>query len=401
MNPFKDTAHGKIPRHLGARRAGLLLAALSLLVLSACEEAFFVPEPGTDPQAIFDQVWTFADQEYSFFDYKNVDWDQARVTYGDRLESETADGGIKEQELFDILADMLFELEDGHVNLVSDFDTSRNAQWYLQPEPNYDYSVLQRYYFTSGGTDTVGDRSLQELVGDAFILMDFTDQAQGDVGYIHYRSFSRAVTAEDMDLVIERFSGDSYTGLIIDVRNNGGGSLSNVYAIAERFNSTGSAVPVLETQVKTGPGREDFSEKRRIMVDAPEGVDIYDKPVVVLTNALSYSATNFFAAVMQGLANERPYIHVMGQATGGGGGLPAYTELSNGWELRVSTTRTFMVDPDPANAGDPSIEGRVGQGGVFPDEVVASPENDPAIGLNVGVDNILEQALAHLRQLSP
>lgn len=360
----------------------MLTALAAVVLLTGCEELFFVQEPGTDPRSIFDQVWTFADREYSFFEYKGIDWDAVREEYEPQITPE-----MDERELFNVLADMLFELRDGHVNLVTDFNLARNWQWFIQEPPNYDSSVLERYYFTSGGTGTVGERSIHEYVGDAFILMDFRDPA-GNVGYIHYRSFGSPVTQDDMDYVIARFSGDDYRGLIIDVRSNGGGSLSNVYTIAERFNTTGAAVPFLEEQVKTGPARDDFSAPRTRAISAPEEVSVYERPVVVLTNAESYSATNTFAAAMQALGNVRADIHLMGQPTGGGGGLPAYTELTNGWTLRVSTTRAFMVDPDAANQADPNIEG-----GVVPDELVTSPD----AGLAAGVDGILEAALAHLR----
>ncbi len=356
--------------------AALVLSAAALF--TSCEELLFEPVPENTPQSIFDQVWTFADQEYSFFEFKEVPWDEKYDEYVQRIEPNMTD-----EALFEVLADMLFELRDGHVNLVSDFDRSRNWQWFLQPDPNYDFSVLERYYFTNGGTDAVGDRSIHQYVGDAFILMDFEDPA-GNVGYIHYRSFGSPVRAEDLDYVIDRFSGDDYKGLIIDVRNNGGGSISNVYAIGNRL--VIEKTRVLEEKVKTGPGREDFSDFRPIYFEPPEESPTYtEKPVVVLTNASGYSATNYFAAAVKGLDN----VTTMGDRTGGGGGLPANTELTNGWELRVSTTRLYTLDPD----GTLSLRQRNVEDGVEPEVEAASPEAD----LANGIDGILEAALARLR----
>ena len=360
--------------------AALVLSAAALF--TSCEELLFEPVPENTPQNIFDQVWTFADQEYSFFDFKEVDWGDARATYEPRL-PETLATQQDQEALFDVLADMLFELKDGHVNLVSDFDRSRNWQWFLQPEPNYDFRVLQRYYFTTGGTDVIGDRSIEQYVGDAFILMDFEDPA-GNVGYIHYRSFGSPVRAEDLDYVIDRSSGDDYKGLIIDVRNNGGGSISNVYAIGNRLVT--EKTKVLEEKMKTGPGREDFSDFRPIYFEPPEESPTYtEKPVVVLTNASGYSATNYFAAAVKGLDN----VTTMGDRTGGGGGLPAYTELTNGWELRVSTTRLYTLDPDDTQ----TLRERNVEDGVEPEVEASSPEGD----LATGTDGILEAALARLR----
>jgi hypothetical protein len=360
--------------------AGLGVLVGMIAVLSSCEELLFESPPDNSPQSIFDQTWTFVDREYSFFDYKDVfdtkSWDDIYDDYEPRISSDMSD-----QELFDVLADMLYVLEDGHVNLRSDFDRSRNWQWFLQDPPNYDYSVLQRYYFTDGGFDTVG-RSIEQYVGDAFILMDFKDNA-GNVGYIHYRSFSNAIREKDMDYVIERFSGNDYKGLIIDVRDNGGGSLGNVTTIGDRLVT--EKTRVAEERVKTGPAHDDFSDLQPLFFEPPEDRPIYEKHVVVLTNQMSYSATNIFAATTKALDD----VTLMGQATGGGGGAPAFTELSNGWELRVSASQYFAME-EANSASDPpyNIEN-----GVEPDEARESTEAE----LATGTDSILEEALAYLR----
>ena len=356
------------------------LAAIAVLIatLSSCEELLFERPPEVTPQSIFDQTWNFVDREYSFFAYKEVfnqkSWEDIRTEYEDQISADMSD-----QELFDLLADMLYELEDGHVNLRSDFDRSRNWQWFLQDPPNYDFSVLQRYYFTDGGFQTVG-RSVQQYVGNAFILMDF-----GDVGYIHYRSFANSVREKDMDYVIERFGGDGYKGLIIDLRNNGGGALGNVTTIGNRL--VESKTKVAEERVKIGPGREAFSEFDPLYFVPPEDRPSYtEKPVVVLTNQMSYSATNIFAATTKAIDN----VILMGQPTGGGGGAPAFTELTNGWELRVSASQYVAVEPEEG-----SIEERNIENGVEPDIEHESTEAE----LAGGVDTILEEALAYLRNL--
>jgi C-terminal processing protease CtpA/Prc len=44
---------------------------------------------------------------------------------------------------------------------------------------------------------------------------------------------------------------------------------------------------------------------------------------------------------------------VLGDTTGGGGGLPVYSELPNGWTFRYSATRTFTPDGFPLELGMP------------------------------------------------
>ncbi len=350
------------------RIAVLVVLAAAAVTLTSCEELFFAQVPDSTPLSIFEQVWTFVDREYSFFDYKGIDWDQKYEDYRPLISNE-----MTNRELFDVLADMLFELKDGHVNLVSGFDRSRNWQWYLDADPNYDYSVLERYYFL----DPVTGRSVHEYVGNAFILMDFADgddtTTNGDVGYIHYRSFGSMVAEEDMDYVIDRFA--NHAGLIIDVRNNGGGAVSNVFTIADRL--TDEVALVAQEQLKTGPGHDDFTPLQILALIPPAGRGTYTKPIVVLTNASCYSATNYFVTVV----GELEHVTVMGDRTGGGGGIPAYTQLTNGWELRVSSGRLF------------TMAGVNVENGIGPDISVSSTEAELATGL----DSILEQALTHIR----
>jgi hypothetical protein len=310
---------------------GVVVAAV--ILLSSCEELLFEEVPDTSPQSVFTQVWDFTNREYSFFDYKGVDWNAVRDTYEPRIRED-----MNDEELFSVLADMLFELKDGHVNLVSDFDRSRNWQWYLDPPPNYDYSVLERNYFVNQD-----GRTIHQYVGDAFILRDFKD-----VGYIHYRSFGSSVRDEDMDYVIETFK--DHNGLIIDVRDNGGGSLSNVYAIGDRLTDT--KVKVAEQQAKNGPGQEDFAPSSAMYLEPREGKSTFTKPVIVLTNGLCYSATNYFVTAVR----ELDHVTTLGARTGGGGGVPAFTVLTNGWELRVSSTRLFTLDGfNVENGIDPDV----------------------------------------------
>src|SRR5690606_33261728 len=91
-------------------------------------------------------------------------------------------------------------------------------------------------------------------------------------------------------------------------------------------------------KIKNGPNQNDFSEPKDLVI---KHFDIEDSSpflgkIALLTNRKSYSASSFFAMYMQ--ANPRCIL--VGDQTGGGGGAPAYTELQNGWFLRVSATQT-------------------------------------------------------------
>ncbi len=331
----------------------ITLALVSLvLILASCEEIFLEADPGMSPEEVFDEAWNFADQEYSFFELKGIDWDEVYTDFRPRVRAD-----MSERELFDLIAEMLFLLRDGHVNLRSAFDRSRNWEWYLNSPENFDGNLLERNYFNRQ----------QRFVGP-FTVMDFDD-----IGYIRYSSFSLLTEEEDVDLVVADFQ--DKRGIVFDVRNNGGGSLGNVFRIVSRFMDEERLVGIIRE--KNGPGENEFSEWAGFNVE-PEGPIQFTKPVIILTNRRCFSATTIFTTFM----NELPHVTVMGDTTGGGAGAPSTTELANGWSIRVSNTQ--FATP----------QGFIAEEGIPPDIRV---DLTIVAQLN-GVDNMLERAFEELRR---
>jgi C-terminal processing protease CtpA/Prc len=167
--------------------------------------------------------------------------------------------------------------------------------------------------------------------------------------------------------------------LIIDVRNNGGGSLENARTIVSRF--TEEKKLVHNWQYKNGPGHDDLTEKIPKYIEPGGGKDRqYKGPVMILTNRSCFSATNFFVQMMKEVL-PRGRLRVVGYQPGGGGGLPLNRELPNGWIYRFSSTVTTTP------AGE-NIEG-----GIKPDVKVDMKPEDMA----EGKDTILETALQIIR----
>ncbi len=105
--------------------------------------------------------------------------------------------------------------------------------------------------------------------------------------YIDFSDRNARNCATDMALEIERLKEENISGILIDLRNNGGGSLPSVIKMAGLFIKDGPIV-----QVKY---RED---KPIVQKDRDKSI-LWDGPLVVLTNELSASASEIFAAAMQ------------------------------------------------------------------------------------------------------
>lgn len=311
-------------KHISVK-TGLLLSILSLLLLSSCHKVEVFED---DPYGNFDALWTILDERYCFFEYKDIDWSQVGMKYRKKLTER-----MTSEELFDVCGDMLMELKDGHVNLVSAHDTSRYWDWLNNSPENYQERLIDEYYLNFDYRYTSG------------IKYKILSQ---NVGYMYYGSFSSAIGEGNLDQILAYLA--TSTGLIIDVRSNGGGSLSNVETLVSRFINQETLVGYISH--KTGPGHQDFSELYPIKYKPSTRIR-YQKPVVILANRGTYSAANNFVSVMKALPN----VVVMGDITGGGSGLPFSSELPNGWSIRFSASPIYDVNREHTEFGVAPTDG--------------------------------------------
>ena len=165
-------------------------------------------------------------------------------------------------------------------------------------------------------------------------------------------------------------------GLILDVRNNGGGLLTLSDRIASRFTNEKLLTGYLS--YKTGPGHNDFSTPEPIYVEPATDRVRWQKPVAILTNRRSYSSTNDFVGKMK----QMPQAIIIGDKTGGGSGLPFSSELPNGWSVRFSASP--MYDPDMQHQ----------EFGIDPDIKVDMTSED----MQKGIDTIIETARKQLKK---
>ncbi len=311
-------------KHISVK-TGLLLSLLSLLLLSSCHKVEVFED---DPYGNFDALWTILDERYCFFEYKDIDWKQVGMKYRKKLTER-----MTSEELFDVCGDMLMELKDGHVNLVSAHDTSRYWDWLNNSPENYQERLIDEYYLNFDYRYTSG------------IKYKILPQ---NVGYMYYGSFSSAIGEGNLDQILAYLA--TSTGLIIDVRSNGGGSLSNVETLVSRFINQETLVGYISH--KTGPGHQDFSELYPIKYKPSTRIR-YQKSVVILANRGTYSAANNFVSVMKALPN----VVVMGDITGGGSGLPFSSELPNGWSIRFSASPIYDVNREHTEFGVAPTDG--------------------------------------------
>lgn len=133
---------------------------------------------------------------------------------------------------------------------------------------------------------------MEESYAKSYVVVD--EKTKARVGYIHLPSFyvdfnnkNNRSCSKDIKIELAKLSTEQVSGIILDLRNNGGGSLSDVVTIGGYFIDQGPIV-----QVK---GKEGLPE---VLDDRMPGID-YNGPLVILVNQFSASASEILAAAMQ------------------------------------------------------------------------------------------------------
>ncbi len=331
-----------------------LLALLMTGILSSCigEDEFT-----NSPQGNFEALWSIIDERYCFFEHAEeefgLNWNDVYTKYAPLVDKAESNA-----ELFDIYGNMLRELRDGHVNLTSIYGTTYYWEWHLDHPSNFSDSI-QRNYLGN-------DFRLTNGIKYSTLLPD-------SIGYIYVESFANGFNEDNISVMLLRLA--KMKGIILDIRNNGGGMLTAAESLAGHF--VGEKRHCGYIQHKTGKGHNDFSSPEPLHIK-PASV-VWGKPVVLLTNRSVYSAANHFTMLMKPL----PQVKVIGDKTGGGSGMPLNSTLPNGWSIRFSACPIL------------DIEGRHTEFGIEPDENIHMTPTDWAKGR----DTIIERAKEIIKAL--
>ena len=305
----------------------LILLVFASLSLGSCvtEEEF-----ANTPEGNFEALWKIVDEHYCFFDYKQkeygLDWNKIHDKYADYITP-----SMTSKNLLDVCGRMLDELRDGHVNIYTKSDVARYWNWYEDYPRNFNDSIHQLYL---GNDYKIASGLKYKILDD-------------NIGYIYYDSFSSPIGDGNLSEVLQAMA--LCTGIIVDIRENGGGNLTYADKFASRF--TNEKLLVGYISHKTGTGHNDFSSPEPIYLEPASGVR-WQKKAVVLTNRRCFSSANDFVKLMK----RCPKVTVIGDRTGGGGGLPFSSELPNGWSIRFSASPMFDADMNQVEFGiEPDI----------------------------------------------
>ncbi|HIT66689.1 MAG TPA: S41 family peptidase [Candidatus Merdisoma merdipullorum] len=178
-----------------------------------------------------------------------------------------------------------------------------------------------------------------------------SEMLDGNIGYIAITSFDD-VTTEQFLTALDTLESQGMEKLIVDLRNNGGGLVSSVCAILDRLLPEGL---IVYTEDKYGNREEEYSDAE----------NYFDKPLAVLVNGNSASASEIFAGAIKdyGIGT------LVGTTTYGKGIVQKIYPLSDGTAVKLTVSKYYTpngnnihgigIEPDVIVELDESLENQV------------------------------------------
>ncbi len=301
----------------------------------------------------FDLLVNQMDRYYSYFDLKGIDWKRLTEKYRKRAEAATGRRGFEQAIL-----PMLAELRDGHVWLESDgkVKSDYRKRW----RPNFDFDVVDR--------DLIGVKKFPGL--------GLVAETKEGLGYVRIRSLTG--NSAGMGRLVAAVRGlFDRPGIIIDLRQNGGGNEELGKMLASQF----CQKPTIYARQKfrLNGDHDQFYEMTRSPI-VPDKRGVYGKLVVCLIGPGAVSSAEGTAMMFAAL----PSVKLVGLPTRGSSGNPQPVELPNGAKVWFSRWVAMNAKGEP-------IEDRGVQPDVFVElDLERNKKGDPAWSKAVGLLKIKE-----------
>lgn len=134
---------------------------------------------------------------------------------------------------------------------------------------------------SEGKTETMD----KEVMCREIKVVSVNSENYGDAGYIKVSEFDKE-TSSQFEIAVENYRNDAIKGLVIDVRDNGGGSLDAAIDMLDELLPEGELIT--EKSKRDGDKTYHSTDEKS-----------YDKPIIVLMNENSASASEVFAGTLQ------------------------------------------------------------------------------------------------------
>ena len=370
----------------------------------------------------FFKIWHYANDFFAFFDQVDLDWDKVKMEYLPQVQATKSN-----EEFYWLMTEMLALLKDGHTNVSvqglwkPSFITTKiidDNVYFIKDESYRKNAILpgneilkinnmpatdvientKKYISASSdqGMKIVLEQLLINFNNCSSVIIEYEHNSKilaetiypspakstqnlpyvehkilkDNIGYIAVNSMNP--TQEIIPLFDSALDSLFNTkALIIDIRNNGGGSSNTGFYMIVRISN--KPLPVFESKVRiysvdmfdkwfSGENKFDifYSVYQDIFSDTTDArkgefqekfknseyynlqpqPPIYDKPIVVLIGPKTFSAAEDFLAPLHGTDR----VTLIGKPTGGSTGQPLVLQLNNEFSVRICSRRCWCAD---------------------------------------------------------
>jgi len=329
----------------------------------------------SEPEQNFETFWHFFNDNYAFFDEKEINWEETYRTYRDKVDST-----LTEKELIDVFIQMVDPIDDGHIYILrnKDFLYGRESTSLFAKEFKND-SLINQFWLNSD--NTLLNQGFDSIIGVGNIFENqhlLYYSKKEDIGYlrisrffVHFEGLFDGKSVVDIpeflglaDSIMNNYLLDT-EGLIIDLRVNPGGHGGP--ELAGRF--TNEKIPIcLKTERIDGK----YSDHDTLYLE-PQNVYSYNKPIILLVNDETVSSAEKFTLGMSALDN----VILVGTNTEGSFSSTHDKELTNGLWFTLSNQKYYNMNMDLLE-----------EVGVPVDYKIQNKIEE----LEVGVDNVIKKA---------
>jgi len=252
-------------------KLSFLIVLLSLFCFSCHKDLSF----NYNNQAAFDDLWNSVSRYSASIETRQINWDSLYNVYSPLIDEE-----MSEAAYFEVISKLLLVFKDPHIWLISPFETV--------------YTIDRLGYKRNINIDLIKDKYLTQIeVHTASII---SGVLMDSIGYIYAKDFmgDRIATINVYDAIIEKML--PMKGLIIDFRENIGGSAYNAQALLNHLSDKRRLWHTTQNRIANG-----FDEPHQwfLTPKAP----IYSNKVVLLTGRYTISAGERFVMGAQLLNN--------------------------------------------------------------------------------------------------
>lgn len=279
----------------------------------------------TSPKGDFELFFEYLENDYSYRSYHPFSMEELRDKYLSRIET----SNTKETLAEILLSITINDLKDPHVGI--DSSEPYRLAHIVEKAP----VILEKKFplfleidvFRHTPYYTYGVTRADPKIGYLYIR-DFNS----DVGGSSSLEIDRGV--KEIDSILAQLTGKEITSMIVDIRSEAGGTNYIPKYIARRFIDK-EAVYMIEDY----PVSKSFKRKKwRIKPSGGEG--FRKGRIALLSNGLTASGGEMFLLAMLQRDN---LVHIGSRSAGAAGNI-ADKDLSNGWNITITNSRTMFPD---------------------------------------------------------